>query len=83
MRKVPSISGYDCFITCRKPPNSFGMLQPLSNKTNRNTTTVPAEGNSSKCPILLNNCQVTNYRQKRIFLKTTNTGYYLFSQCSK
>jgi hypothetical protein len=23
-------------LTCRKPPNSFGILQPLSNKTNRN-----------------------------------------------
>ena len=33
-------------LTCRKPPKSFGILQPLSNKTNRNnTTTVPAEGN--------------------------------------
>jgi hypothetical protein len=69
-------------LTCRKPPNSFGILQPLSNKTNRNTTTVPAEGNSSKRPIVFNNCQVTN-NKKRIFLKTTNKRYYLFSQYSK
>jgi hypothetical protein len=63
-------------------PNSFGILQPLSNKTNRNTTTVPAEGNSSKRPIVFNNCHVTN-NKKRIFLKTTNKRYYSFSQCSK
>ena len=69
-------------LTCRKPPNSFGILQPLSNKTNRNTTTVPAEGNSSKHPIVFNNCQVTN-NNKIIFLKTTNKRYYLFRQCYK
>ena len=28
-------------------PNSFGILQPLSNKKNRNTTTVPAEASYS------------------------------------
>jgi hypothetical protein len=50
--------------------------------TNRNTTTVPAEGNSSKRHIVFNNCQVTNNKNK-IFLKTTNKRYYLFSQCSK
>ena len=44
------------------------------NKTNRNTTTVPAEGNSSKRPIAFNNFQVTN-NKKRIFLKTTNKRY--------
>ena len=69
-------------LTCRKSPNSLGILQPLSNKTNRNTTTVHAEGNSSKRSIVFNNCQVTN-NNKRIFLKTTNKRYYLFSQCSK
>jgi hypothetical protein len=53
-------------LTCRKPPNSFGILQPLSNKTNRNTTTVPAEGNSSKRPIVFKNCQVTNNKKKNI-----------------
>ena len=41
-----------------------------------------AEGNSSKRPIVFNNCQVTNNKNK-IFLKTTNKRYYLFSQCSK
>ena len=65
-----------------KPPNSFEILQPLSDITNRNTTTVPAEGNSSKRPIVFNNCQVTN-NKNRIFLKTTNKRYYLFSQFSK
>ena len=50
-----------------------------SNKTNRNTTN---EGNSSKRPIVFNNCQVTK-NKKRIFLKTTNKRYYLFSQCYK
>ena len=40
-------------LMCCKPPNSFGILQPLSNKTNRNTTTVPAERNSSKRPITI------------------------------
>jgi hypothetical protein len=58
-------------LACFKRPNSFGILQPLSDITNRNTTTVPAEGNSSKCPIVFNNCQVTNNKNK-IFLKTTN-----------
>jgi hypothetical protein len=38
--------------------------------------------NSSKHPIVFNNCQVTN-NKKIIFLKTTNKRYYLFSQCSK
>ena len=38
--------------------------------------------NSSKRPIVLNNCQVTNNKNK-IFMKTTNKRYYLFSQCSK
>jgi hypothetical protein len=38
-----------------KLPNSFGILHPLSHITNRNTTTVPAEGNSSKRPIVFNN----------------------------
>ena len=33
-------------------------------KTNQNTTTVPAEGNSSKRPIVFNNCQVTNNEKK-------------------
>ena len=63
-------------LTCHKPPNSFGILQPLSN-----TTTVPAEGNHSKRPIVFNNCQVTN-NKKRIFLKTTNKRYCLFSHFS-
>ena len=58
-------------LACFKPPNSFGILQPLSDITNRNTTTVPAEGNSSKRHIVFNNCQVTNNKNK-IFLKTTN-----------
>jgi hypothetical protein len=53
-------------LTCRKPPNSFGILQPLSNKTNRNTTTVPAVGNSSKRPVVFNKCQVTNNKKKNI-----------------
>jgi hypothetical protein len=69
-------------LTCRKPLNSLGILQPLSNKTTRNTNTVAAEGNSLNRPIVFNNCQVTN-NKKRIFLKTTNKRYYLFSQCSK
>ena len=34
-------------------------------KTNQNTTTVPAEGNSSKRPIVFNNCQVTNNKKKK------------------
>ena len=66
-------------LTCLKPPNSFGILSDI---TNRNTTIVPAEGNSSKRTIVFNNCQVTNNKNK-IFLKTTNKRYYLFSQCSK
>jgi len=37
-----------------------------SNKTNRNTTNVPADGNSSKRPIVFNNCNVTNYKKKNI-----------------
>jgi hypothetical protein len=67
---------------CLKPPNLFGILEPLSDITNRNTTTVPAEGIISKSPIVFNNCQVTN-NKNRILLKTTNKRYYLFSQCSK
>jgi hypothetical protein len=31
-----------------------------------NATTVPAEGNSSKRPIVFNNCQVTNNKKKNI-----------------
>ena len=61
-------------LTCRKPPNSFGILQPLSNKTNRNTTTVPAEGNSSKRPIVFNNCQVTNNKKKEYSWKRQTKG---------
>jgi hypothetical protein len=38
-----------------------------------NTTTVPAEGNSSKRPIVFNNCQVTN-NKTRIFLKRQTKG---------
>jgi hypothetical protein len=51
-------------LTCRKPPNSFGIFQPLSNKTNQNTTNVPAEGNSSKRPIVFNNFLTTAKLQK-------------------
>jgi hypothetical protein len=33
--------------------------------TNRNTTTLPAEGNNSKRPIIVfNNCQVTNNKTR-------------------
>ena len=64
-------------LTCRKPPNSFGILQSLSNKTNRNTTTVPAEGNSSKRPIWYLTTTKLQTIKKRIFLKTTNKRYYL------
>jgi hypothetical protein len=35
-----------------------------SNKTNRNTTNVPAEGNSSKRPIVFNNFLTTAKLQK-------------------
>jgi hypothetical protein len=47
-------------LTCRKPPDSFGILQPLSDKANRNTTNVSAEGNSSKRPIVK---QLPSYKQ--------------------
>jgi hypothetical protein len=30
-----------------------------------NATTVPAEGNSSKRPIVFNNCQVTNNKKRK------------------
>ena len=69
-------------LACLKPPNSFGILQALSDIRNRNTTTVPSEWNSSKRPIVFNNCQVTSNKNK-IFLKKTNKRYYLLSQCSK
>ena len=58
-------------LTCRKPLNSFGILQPLSNKTNRNTTT---ERNSSKRPIVFNNCQVTNNKKKEYSWKRQTKG---------
>jgi hypothetical protein len=57
------------FNLLTKPPNSFGIFQPLSDITNRNTTTVPAEENSSKRPIVFNNLQVTN--NKYVFANTT------------
>jgi hypothetical protein len=46
-----------------------------------NTTTVPAEGNSSKRPIVFNNCQVTNNKKKNI--PENDKQKVLFSQCSK
>jgi hypothetical protein len=39
---------------------------PSSGSRGINTTTVPAEGNSSKRPIVFNNCQVTNNKKKNI-----------------
>jgi hypothetical protein len=61
-------------LTFHKLPNSFGILQPLSNKTNRNTTTVPAERSSPKRPIVFNNCQVTNNKKKEYSCKRQTKG---------
>jgi hypothetical protein len=57
-------------LTCRKLLNSFGILQPLSNKTNRNTTTVPAAVKMNEI-----NPKYDNTRKIHRLLTNQNPGF--------